>query len=177
MRGETTEALQQLRGAQLLPTQVNPRCRLFDEFDHLAFEPATSAEGISVLIEIAQMNRLTQAQTAAGDVASSRDQIQQRGLAAAVRTDDADAILWAEAVGEIPQQHRAVQAAVGGHHQLFRFDGELADPSAHTAHLQLGTTLFHRRFAHGLDALDPGLLLGAACLRALPEPGQSHHGA
>ena len=89
---------------QLFTSEFDPGGCFLHKFDHLALETASLAESIRVLIEVAEVNRVTQPQGAAGDLAAASDQIEKGGFAAAVGADDPDSILGAEAVGEIPQQ-------------------------------------------------------------------------
>ena len=107
--------------------------------------------------------------------APAGDQIQQGGFARAIGANDADAIFWAEVVAEGLQQGGAAGRAglIGGpHRQVFRFDRPLAQPPLVAGQADLALGLPFGGLLHGLDALDAGLLFGAAGLGAPLEPLQ-----
>ena len=170
-RGEQ-KPLQQLGCGDLLTANFDAAGSFLDEFDHLALEAFPFGEGSGVLVEVADVNGLTQAQCSGGGLAPTGNQIQQGGFAAAVRPDDADAIFRAEAVTEIAQQRTSFRLAIDRHPHGFRLDHKLADAAADTGHLKGLALLLKWCFAHGLDPLQAGLLLGAAGFGTLPEPGQ-----
>ena len=169
--------LQQLGGAQLLAVHLHPAGRLLHHIDHLALDAAgpgasAAAKHVAVLIEVGQLHRGTQLQAAAGGRAPAGDHLQQAGFAHAVRADDPHPVLRAEVVAEVPQQGRAISASAGLHAQPFRGDRLFADPPRRGRHADAAAGLALRLLAHLLDALQPGLLLGAAGLRPLAQPGQ-----
>ena len=166
------EALQQLRSGDLLTTEINSTGRLFDEINHLSLQPFPFHKGFGVLVEIAHMDRFAQSQAALGGIATPCDQIQDTGFSASIGTDDPHAILRTEAVGEILEKRSAFRTAVGGDTESFSFDDLLADATADTGHCKRGLDLGRFLLSHGLDSLQPCLLLGAARLGALAEPGQ-----
>ena len=47
---------------------------------------------------------------------------------------------------------------------MLRLDRDLPNTTTHAGHLQLAATLFRGRTLHLIDALQPRLLFGAACL-------------
>ena len=164
--------LQQLRGGELLASEVDAAGSLLHEFDDLALQSLALGEVLGVLVQIADVDGFPKAQGAVGGTAATGDQIQQRGFAAAVRADDPHPVLGAEAVGEVIQKPPAFGTAVGADPQSLGFDHQFADASADAGHLQFSPGQHRLFFPHGFDALQASLLLCAACFRALAQPGQ-----
>ena len=174
--GREQEALQQLRSTELAAIHLHGAGRFLHHIDHLLLEGLGVAQHrFGVLIEIGQLHGAAQLQASAMGLAPAGDQIQQGGFARAIGANDADAIFRAEVVGEGLQQGGAAGGAglIGGpHRQVFGFDRPLAQPPLVAGQADLALGLPFGGLLHGLNALDAGLLFGAAGLGPALEPLQ-----
>ena len=174
--GREQEALQQLRGREGAAIELDAAGGVLHHIDQLAL----AAGGIgglehlmAVLIEVGQLHGATQFDPAAVGQPPPGDQIQEGGFARAVGADDAHPIFRAEVVAELPQQRRRTglpRLGAGPHRQLVGLDRPFAEAATVAAEAELPLHLPLRLLLHRLDALDAGLLLGAARLGATLQP-------
>ena len=124
---------------------------------------------IARLVDIAELDRLAQAQAAAVRLLLARDHAEQRGLAGAVRPDDADDGIGRDLEAQVVDQQALAEALA----QVLGLDHEVAEPRPRRDDDLAGL----RRLAaglgqHGLVGLDARLGLGLARLGALADPFQ-----
>ena len=173
--------LQQLGGTQLAALHLHGAGGLLHHINHLLIEQLAAGgaglpqQAFAVLVEVGQFHRGAQLDPAAMGQAPAGDQIQQGGFTRAVGANDADAIFGAEVVAEVAQQGlgpRGVGPVGGPHGQIFGLDRPFAQAPLVAGQADLALDLAPRRLLHGLNALDTGLLLGAAGLGSLAQPLQ-----
>ena len=163
------EALQQLGGAQLLAVHCHPTGGSLNHLQHLL---VGLEQHIAVLVEVGELHGGAQLQAAAAGLAPAGDHLKQARLAHPVWANDADPVFRAEVVAEGAQQGPGLRSFAHTHLQVLGGDGPLAEPPAGGGQAHLAAALPQRCLPHRLNSLDAGLLLGAAGLGTLPEPGQ-----
>ena len=172
LRWRKQKPFQKLRCGHLLSAEVDAGGGFLHEVDHLSLQPLSLSEGFGVLIEITDVDGFPKFQGSGRGRSPACDEIEEGGLATAIGTNDADPVLGAEAVREVPEKRASLDLTIGGDTDTLSLDDQFPDAAAHTGHFKFPPGLKRFFVPHGFDPLQSSLLFGAASLRPLAQPGK-----
>ena len=163
--GREQEVLQVADGVLLLAVDLDEILA----FGHVLQRAPVFAQRRAVLVEIRDLQLGADLDLAGLRLQVAQQQLQQRGLAAAVRADQPDAVAAQDRGGHVLQQHAITERE----RQVLRLDDLLARRPGlrgFHAHVAGQITALRTFVAHRLEPAHAAFVAGAAGLDALPDP-------